>query len=274
MSNIAISINDKNGTLLATDNGNYAVNLVYKAEYQEGDTITLTTKPGSFLVIQLDDALAPSFVYMKGANYTLTIPFGEDRLAYNPKTFSGDIHLLKAREAEQCEIESRKNLALNCHDTTSAKDVCFPHVSANIETRRESVSAARNAIDGNTENRSHGNWPYESWVINCNPNAELTLEFGRAVKMDKLVLVPCADFPHDNYLQHATVTFLAPDGTEQSRTLDMGKSYAPHEWNFATAPKTITALKLGNLLKDETAPSSFVALTQIEVWGTEADSHQ
>ena len=271
MSNIAISIQDKNGKLLATDNGNYRVNLVYTAKYKKGDTITLTAKPGSFLVIQLDDVLAPSFVYMKGANYTMTIPFGEDRLAYNPKTFSGDVHLLKARLAEQCEIESRKNLAFNSHDTTSAIGVCYPHVFANNETDDKSVFAARNTIDGNTENRSHGNWPYEAWDINSDPNAELTLEFGRAVKMDKLVLVPRADFPHDNYWQHATVTFIAPDGTEQSRTLNMNKSYAPQEWNFASAPKIITSLKLGNFKTDENEPSKLSALTQIEVWGTEAE---
>ncbi|MBO4706644.1 MAG: carbohydrate-binding protein [Spirochaetaceae bacterium] len=271
MSNIAISIQDKNGKLLATDNGNYRVNLVYTAKYKKGDTITLTAKPGSFLVIQLDDVLEPSFVYMKGANYTMTIPFGEARLAYNPKTFSGDVHLLKARLAEQCEIESRKNLAFNSHDTTSAKDVCFPHVFANNETVGMSVFAARNAIDGNTENRSHCNWPYESWDINSDPNAELTLEFGRAVKMDKLVLIPRADFPHDNYWQQVAVTFIAPDGTEQSRTLNMEKSYSPQEWNFATAPKTITALKLGKIKNDKRESSKISALTQIEVWGTEAE---
>ena len=271
MSNIAISIQDKNGKLLATDNGNYAVNLVYAAKYKKGDTITLTAKPGSFLVIQLDDVLAPSFVYMKGANYTLPVPFGKDRLAYNPKTFSGDIHLLKARLAERCEIESRKNLALNSHDTASAKDVCYPHASASNETHEKPISTARNAIDGNTENRSHGNWPYESWDTNSDPEAEITVEFGRAVKMDKLVLVLRADFPHDNYIQHATVTFISLDGTEQSRVLDMEKSYAPHEWNFATAPKTITALKLGKIKNAEHEPSKNSALTQIEVWGTEAE---
>ena len=272
MSNIAISIQDKTGKLLATDNGNYGMNLVYAAKYKKGDTITLTAKPGSFLVIQLDDVLEPSFVYMKGANYTLTIPFGKDRLAYNPKAFSGEIHLLKAREAELSEIQSRKNLALNCHNTASAKDVCYPHASTNNETPDKSISAARNAIDGNTENRSHGNWPYESWDINCTPDAELTLEFGRAVKMDKLVLVTRADFPHDNYLQHVTVTFFAPDGTTTERVLDMEKSYAPHEWNFAAAPKIITALKLGNFKIDQHESSKISALTQIEVWGTEADN--
>ena len=270
MSNIAISIQDKNGKLLATDNGNYAVNLVYAAKYKKGDTITLTSKPGSFLVIQLDDVLAPSFVYMKGANYTLPIPFCEDRLAYNSKTFNGDIHLLKARLAERCEIESRKNLALNHHDTVSAKNVCYPHASANNETSEKSSFASRNAIDGNTENRSYGNWPYESWGLNSDQNAELTLEFGRAVKMDKLVLVPRADFPHDNYWQHVTVTFIAPDGTEQSRTLNLEKSYLPQEWNFSTSPKVVTALKLGNFKTDENEPSKISALTQIEVWGTEA----
>ena len=48
--------------------------------------------------------------------------------------------------------------------------------SANVETRGESVFAARNAIDGVKANRSHGAWPFESWGINRQDDAQLTLE--------------------------------------------------------------------------------------------------
>lgn len=58
--------------------------------------------------------------------------------------------------------------------------------------------AARNAIDGVVANDSHGRWPYESWGINMQDDAELTLDFGRAVDFDRIVLYTRADFPHDN----------------------------------------------------------------------------
>ena len=48
--------------------------------------------------------------------------------------------------------------------------------SANVETRGEAVFAARNAIDGIYENDAHGIWPYQSWGINRDPNAALTLD--------------------------------------------------------------------------------------------------
>lgn len=56
------------------------------------------------------------------------------------------------------------------------------------------------------------------------------------------------------------------DGT--SMTLTMEKSSLPHV--FTMEPKEITWLKLGKLIKDENDPSPFPALTQIEVYGTEA----
>ena len=83
----------------------------------------------------------------------------------------------------------------------------FPHASANVETRGESVFAARNAIDGVTANRSHGSWPYESWGINKRQDAEMLLEFGCPVDCDRVVLWTRADFPHDNWWIQARLTF-------------------------------------------------------------------
>jgi hypothetical protein len=140
----------------------------------------------------------------------------------------------------------------------------FPHAKANIETRGESVFAARNAIDGCYANSSHGNWPYQSWGINQDPNAELTLDFGRAVRIDRLVFTIRADFPHDSWWDHVTVTF--DNGVEL--LFDLEKT--AERQCFDIAPVTVRWLKFHRLHKVEDDPSPFPALTQIEVCGTEA----
>lgn len=65
---------------------------------------------------------------------------------------------------------------------------CYPHATANVETRGESVFAAKNAIDGVRANRSHGEWPYESWGINMQDDAAMKLDFGdRYCRQDHVV---------------------------------------------------------------------------------------
>ena len=91
------------------------------------------------------------------------------------------------RTAEEYEVTAYRNLAKNVMDQHGDHG-CYPHAYANVETRGESVFAARNAIDGVLANASHGAWPYESWGINMQDDAELTLEFGRPVDFDKIVL--------------------------------------------------------------------------------------
>ena len=156
-------------------------------------------------------------------------------------------------------MEAYRNLALNPadqHDDTG----CFPHASANVETRGESVFAARNAIDGVLANRSHGSWPYGSWGINRQEDAVMKVDFGRKVKTDRVVLYTRSDFPHDNWWVRVTLRF--SDGT--SREFALEKSSTGHELTFEE--KEITWIELGNLIKSED-PSPFPALTQIEVYG-------
>ena len=130
------------------------------------------------------------------------------------------------------------------------------------KTRGEAVFAARNAVDGIYENDAHGTWPYQSRGINRDPNAALTIEFGRSVTVDELRLTLRADFPHDSYWTQATVAF--DDGSRE--VLQLTKTAAPQV--FALAPRTVQSLKLFELKKADDA-SPFPALTQIEVWGTE-----
>ncbi len=147
---------------------------------------------------------------------------------------------------------------MDCHGNSSL----FPHASANVETRGEAVFAARNAIDGEVANDDHGYWPYTSWGINRDPDAALTLDFGRPVRIDELALTLRADFPHDAWWQQATVSF--PDGHHEVLTLRK----TPARQRFPIAPRITTSLVLHRLIKADD-PSPFPALTRIEAFGAD-----
>lgn len=262
MAVLALKVLDKDGKTICVSRGEDFVSLVCTAEYQEGDRIVLETSEKNIHVwLQVDDALGASMCYVTD-NVSYDIPFGEKRICYSPKVFYGNRHYLYARCARDYEINAYRNLALNVCDQHGDTH-CYPHAWANVETRGESVFAAHNAIDGVCENRSHGEWPYESWGINMQDDAQFTLEFGRLVEIDRIVIYTRSDFPHDNWWKQVTVTF--SDG--ESVDWQLEKSRLPHE---LTVPgKKITWVRLEKLMKADD-PSPFPALSQIAVYGREA----
>lgn len=250
------------GDVLAECRDTEEVNFLYKGEYQEGDRLELEVSESPvFLVVQVDDALGESLVYLTEDKFTYTIPFAEKKVCYSPKTFTGDMHLITARLARKDEINAYRNLALNVLDQHGDTH-CYPHAAANVETRGESVFAARNAIDGIHANDSHGPWPYGSWGINQNPDAEIKVDFGRKVEIDKIVLYLRADFPHDNWWKEVSASF--SDGT--CMVIGLDKTAKGQETKFSK--KTVEWVKLEKLIKADD-PSPFPALTQIQVFGTE-----
>ncbi|MBR5355710.1 MAG: carbohydrate-binding protein [Lachnospiraceae bacterium] len=254
-----LKIVDSEGKVLKEETGESRVDMFYDKAYNPGDKILLTSdKYPADIVLSVDDALGESVSLLTG-DFTFIIPFDEKKHSYSPKTFSGNAHYLYARCAYDFEVNQYKNLALNVNDQHGDTHL-FPHAFANVETRGESVFAARNAVDGVCENRSHGNWPYESWGINRRDDAELTIDFGRKVKADKIILYTRADFPHDNWWESVTFTF--SDGSTLVKKLN--KSYAPHVIDFEE--KNITWVKISELIKADD-PSPFPALTQMEVYG-------
>lgn len=259
--NLRILIVGADGAVKAQAEGVDAATLVYCAPYEEGDTIRMDSDAPGYVVARLEDSMAEAFGYLSG-EFRLVVPFGEKRVSYSPKSFTGDIHLLWARRAQAQEIGACRNLALNPLDSHDNSGF-FPHASANVETRGESVFAARNAIDGCYANTSHGPWPYQSWGINRDPNAELLLDFGREVRVDRLVFTLRADFPHDNWWKRCTVWF--SDGSQI--TAEFVKTGDRQQ--IELEPRVVRWLKVGCLCKDESDPSPFPALTQIEAWGTE-----
>ena len=234
--------------------------MVYRGEYSEGDSLVFeTTEPNAYYVIRVDDGMDEAYVYLTTEKLSYLIPFHEKKISYNPKCFTGQRHYITMRKAEEFENRSYRNLAQNVMDQHGDLG-CYPHAHANVETRGESVFAAKNAIDGVRANLSHGPWPYQSWGINRQDDAAMRVDFGRRIRTDKVVLYTRADFPHDNWWVQVTLRF--SDGSSQDFALE--KSVRGHVLTFPE--KEITWIELCNLIKAED-PSPFPALTQIEVYG-------
>ncbi len=261
---LCLKVIDKEGKTVSVTRGELETNLVLDREYKEGDCICLEVEKGNhYIWLQIDDALGKSLVYVTG-NISYWIPFGEKRINLSPKAFSGKKHLISARMAQPFEVTNYRNLAFNVNDQHGETN-CYPHASANVETRGEAVFAAKNAIDGVTVNSCHGEWPYASWGINRNPEAVMKLEFGRKVRIDRIVLYTRADFPHDSWWVNGKIVFSDQSVLE----LPMKKSELPHIYTFEA--KDVEWLELGELKKADD-PSPFPALTQIEVYGYDLES--
>lgn len=263
MAELKIKVCGKDGVEKSKVSGEDEILMVYEGEYIPGDKICFETdQTGVFYVIRVDGSMDEAYVFLTKELVEYVIPFDEKKVSYNPAAFTGQRHYITMRKARDYENEYYRDLARNVMDQHGDTG-CYPHAFANVETRGESVFAARNAIDGVVANELHGQWPYESWGINRQDDAEITVEFGRSVDIDQIWLYTRADFPHDNWWVQATFTF--SDGTTE--VVKMDKSVKPHVFNIEK--KQITWIKLSELIKADD-PSPFPALTQIQVYGRNA----
>ncbi len=256
---LKLQITNKKGTVISYAEGESSVWLVHAPHYHKGDVITLVCSEPGFYEIRLEDTLPPTLVYIRD-KAVFPIPFGTmPRVGYPPRAFKSVQHLLTARKAESEQIYARRNLALNPFDTHGDTGM-YPHASANVETRDEALFAARNAIDGVFANTSHYPYPFQSWGINKDPNAALTVEFGVPVDIDEIRLTLRGDYPHDSYWTKATIEFT--DGSRE--VVSLTNSLAPQ--CFTVEKKGIKKLTLKELIKHEDE-SPYPALTQLEAWG-------
>lgn len=265
MFDMRIKISDENGkTLGSSIHSADRTTLVYMAEYQKGDKIRLETNKKGYYFIKFDETMDETLIYVDdfefGGLASFPVPLGNEKVCYSPKSFSGDCHVMSARKANEEEIKQYRNLAFNPYDRHNISGF-FPHSHANVETRNEAVFASRNAIDGVCENLSHGGYPYSSWGINRDPNAALTIEFGRDVEVDKICVVLRADFPHDNYWTKGEVTF--SDGSTE--ILNFEKTADKQVFTFEK--RVVNSVVFGKLIRCTDDISPFPSLTQIEVYG-------
>lgn len=232
--------------------------------YEVGDKIKVTTdKPNQYYVVQLDSTLDPDLIYMEGTEWEFIVPIANNRVKSAVDTaFRSKAHYVYIRKAYDFEIEQYRNLAINTHDQKDDNGV-YPHATANVETRDDSTFFAKNVIDGKVGNVFHGSYPFQSWGINRQEDAEINIEFGREVEVDKLGLVLRADYPHDSYWTEVTVVFT--NGLE-SEEITIETNNSPTTQWFDIEPKVLTSITLKKLIKaDDDSP--FPALTQLEVYG-------
>lgn len=256
---LAIKIVNASGQVLSSIEGEDELTLVHRKAYEAGDRIIVEAAEACHVTLWLDAALPPAPVFLASRAFAFDIPTGERRKAYAPQAFTGDHHRLAIRCQRPHEIAARRNLAVNPYDD-HGNETLFPHAFANVETRGEAVFAARNAIDGEKAADDHGRWPYTSWGINRDPEAALTISFGRQVVIDEAVLYLRADFPHDAWWERASLTF--SDG--ETDVFDLRKTGAAQV--FPLKARLVEWVRLHSLIKADD-PSPFPALTQIEFWG-------
>ena len=257
-----LSVYNCQGELLRCASHPTEAMLYHPQPYAPGDYLELTLEAPGYCHLTVDAAIPSAFVYLPTGTMRYAIPFDESMRAHPPTAFAGDKHLVAARVAAEDERYVYRNVAENPADQRGPVDA-YPHATANVETRGESVFAARNVIDGFRLSNGHGSWPYQSWGIGERKDAVLTLDFGRPVVIDRAVFYLRADFPHDAYWTQATIVL--SDGTEKTVPLTM--TAQPQAFDLGT--HTVAWLRLERLIKCD-MPSAFPALTELQIWGRDA----
>ncbi|MCF0233983.1 MAG: hypothetical protein HUK22_03270, partial [Thermoguttaceae bacterium] len=165
-----------------------------------------------------------------------------------------------------------RNLALNPAALQCDAEIApsFPVATSNSEYGYLDEFAAKNVIDGATENRGHGpNFP--SWGPNLRTDCRLTIHFGAPVEIDKVKLYLRADFPHDATWRSGTLVFTDDTIHEESETtLDVEFKATADAQTFEFPKRRVTSVTLTNLKSD--FPLKWCGVTEFEVWGTSVET--
>ena len=254
-----LKILKKDGSELFCEKGD-KISAVYAGEYSEGDKIILHCNEGSFVKMQLDEALKESIVYLQSGNFEFEIPYGALMAGYDKAAFSGNEHKISVSQPTDEEIFGTRNIALNSHDRRVHKK-SYPHAYANFVTREDPCFFERNAIDGVCRNESHGSYPYHSWAGGAREDLEYYIDFGREVEVEKVVFFLRADFPHDTYWKNIDVEF-----SDKSRVTASFEETAEGQALILPEKKKTSIIHLTGF-KQAVNPLSWAALSQIEVYG-------
>lgn len=258
---IKILVQDSEGNEKKASCGQGHTELVWYGSFEPGDKVLVEAEKESYVELQLDALIKPALIYTAQGLFIFEIPFGIAKEAYPQEAFVCQTHQITAEYVEK--PLTRHNLSENPLDVREETGV-YPHCTASVETRGESVFAARNTIDGLIITSGHGFWPHTSWGDGEDPNAEIIIWFGRKVQAEEVQVFLRSDFPHDNYWQEATLGF--SDGYEE--VIHMEKTGACQSF-ILKEPRITEWVKMKKFRKDENDPSPFPALTQWKVYGRE-----
>jgi hypothetical protein len=268
------------GSKTASGDGSVELSLNSRT-FKEGNTLTLTVPEGQHYIAfcLAKDVVSESILYLTDSTFTYTIP--KLSISY-PTGLSASSITVTARIPETSELTDAHNLALNPADLldpdmnkisytySSYWDAkTYPHATTSTICRYASDETSkyqfevRNAIDGFTQNTSHGSYPYQSWGPDSGFTTRdyIAIDFGHEVKVDTLALYIRADFPHDTYYTSMTVKF--SDGTSQ--TFDLTNSSSVQEFDLGGI--TTSYIKITKLTMQDS--SGWAGFTEVEVIGSE-----
>jgi len=236
------------------------IETIYNGEFSEGDKIVIHKTDCEYLSVKLDESLKESIIFSPLSTIEFPIPFGGVKDGYSEDIFGGNNHKISVYEPDDEVKYGYRNIALNSHDIRGQKKY-YPHAYANLVTRDAVCFYERNAIDGVTENKGHGSFPFHSWAGGAREDLEYYIDFGTPVQVDKLVFYLRADFPHDTYWKSLDVEF----DDKTIMTADFIKTEKGQEL-ILESPKTTRIVHLTNFKQAE-IPFSWAALSQVEVYG-------
>ncbi len=236
-------------------------------KYKSGDKVTVTLPDGQhYLGLTLDTLLGEAIIYVPDGVYTFTLP---DNLSPYNRTFrNASSHTITARVIGEDELGERRNLAVNQYDLTDLNGrmtvTGYPHATTNSNYNNDAQFIVRNAIDGVSANQGHGGYPVQSWGPAQGSGKWMQVDFGREVSVDEVVIAIRADFPHDTYFESATLEF--SDGTK----IDISIEKTEKEQTFTFDAVKTSYVKLTNLKVVDIAGDDWAAITEFEVYGSEA----
>ncbi|MGM9647192.1 MAG: hypothetical protein ACI3YH_03560 [Eubacteriales bacterium] len=252
-----------------TATGEGMVILYTSDKYSANDKLVITLPEGEkYVALCLNSRVGEAIIYCPDGKFTYTFPNTGVIFPNTMDPTSGvnyKNNTITARLVTAEELAKEHNLALNPYDLTDAKGA-YPHASTSNVNDNNLYWAARCAIDGFTANKGHGEYPYQSWGPSSNVKAtdHLTIDFGREVTVNELVVVIRADFPHDSYFTGCTVTF--SDGT----TKQINLTNSALEQVIDLGGVTTSSIKLsGFTVETAGATTPYAALTEVKVMGTE-----
>jgi hypothetical protein len=264
---LRISALDRSGNDIATarvTSSTKSTELNFNHQYQPGDHIVI--QGPQRIALRLDRNFSECLLYLPQGELDYEVPLGRGEeqtgSAYAPDSFSGLAHHVTARALNRGERTGYRNLALNPCDVLESGEkppTVFPHSSTNSFARNLFDFAARNAIDGVSQNGHHGVWPYQSWGPEQGPDKWWKLDFGRAVKLNKIRLMVRADFPHDSTWKSAVIEF--SDGTQLPIEIDR----SPEFQEFHFSKREISWFRITKLVPED--PAKWCAFVEVEAWG-------
>jgi hypothetical protein len=260
---IKIALIDANGkTVKESTSGK----LELDRKYKKGDRIVVSGAEN--MAIKVDEHYAEALLFSpkKTADFLIPLwPVGKyaKRYPHPPKAFGGAKHVITARAATAKEVGAYRNLAVNPMDPRG-KSPAYPHASSNSEWGEAAVFSAKTAIDGFVEaTGDHHSWPRQSWGPYLpggkHPAPELTVDFGREVEIDKIVIVGRNNKRQGGYWKEATVEF--SDGTKET----IKPKYNGDRQEFKIKKRVVTSLKFTTLVPN--IPKKYAAFVEVEAWG-------